>query len=144
MTTANAGAHDELRAGVDIYLKSIGSADLKVAERIWLTSPETSFIHPKGHERGWDEIARNLYGEIMGATFSQRELRLSGDLTLQVHGGAAVVEFNWEFDAVFRDNGEPLHTEGRESQVWVRKGEAWKLVHVHYSGPPVTGLREGF
>lgn len=144
MITASASATDELRAGIDLYLKSIDSGDLDLAERIWVTGPDSSFIHPRGHERGWDEIARNFYGDTMGATFSQRDLRLAGEVTLQVYGDAAVVEFDWAFDAVFRDNGQPLHTEGRESQVWVKTGEAWKLVHVHYSGPPVTGLREGF
>lgn len=144
MTITNANANDEIRAGVDLYLTSIGAADLRIAERIWVTGRETSFIHPKGHERGWEEIARIFYADTMGATFSQRDLRLASDLTVQMHGDAAVVEFDWEFDAVFRDDGQPLHTEGRESQVWVKAGEAWKLVHVHYSGPPVTGAREGF
>jgi hypothetical protein len=56
-------------------------------------------------------------------------------MNTKIYGNVAVVEFNWDFVAVFRSSGQTLHTTGRESQVNVnvpRKG--WRLVHVHYSG----------
>ncbi|EAN8913566.1 hypothetical protein EKP31_05640, partial [Salmonella enterica] len=33
-----------------------------------------SFIHPRGHELGWSQIAENFYGATMGKTFSKRTL----------------------------------------------------------------------
>lgn len=101
-------------------------------------------IHLRGSEHGWDEIAASFYGETMGATFSQRSLRLDGEPRITVYSGAAVVELEWTFVAMRVDNGEELRTEGRESQVFVPLGDDWKLVHVHYSGPPVTGAGQGF
>jgi len=38
----------------------------------------------------------------------------------------------------------PIATHGRETQVYRKVDGAWRLVHVHYSGMPVTGERLGF
>jgi hypothetical protein len=111
---------------------------------VWDTSDHASFIHPRGTEHGWEEIANNFYGVTMGATFSQRALRLDGEPRITVYDGVAVVEFEWTFIALRVDNGETLHTAGRESQIFVPIGGDWSLVHVHYSGPPVTGAGQGF
>ena len=139
-------AKQALQHGVDAYLQSISgeTLDLTIAESIWLTAPEASFIHPRGHEHGWDQIVANFYKGTMADQLSNRHLSLANEPTMNVFGDAAVVEFNWDFRAVFRHDGHPLHTTGRESQVWTRTSEGWRLVHVHYSGPPKTGAREGF
>jgi ketosteroid isomerase-like protein len=105
-----------------------------------------TFIEPLGHERGWDEIAAVVYGKLMGQTFSKRELHNVGDVSIHLYGDAAVVEFDWEFEATLRSDGKTVvHTTGRESQVYVKLPDAgWRLVHVHYSGPPVKGPGQGF
>jgi ketosteroid isomerase-like protein len=75
----------------------------------------------------------------LGQTFSQRTLKNSGDIVVHLYGDAAVVEFDWDFVATLRSNGAPVHTTGRESQVYVKlPSKGWRLVHVHYSGPPVS------
>jgi hypothetical protein len=56
----------------------------------------------------------------------------------------AVAEFYWRFDAKMRKDGSAVHTEGRETQVYQRVGGRWFLVHVHYSGMPVTAPGQGF
>jgi ketosteroid isomerase-like protein len=55
-----------------------------------------------------------------------------------------VVEFYWDFVAKFRKDGSSITTHGRETQVYRRTPEGWRLVHVHYSGMPVTDQRQGF
>lgn len=133
-----------LRHKVDVYLASIDAADTESAKAVWENSDGVSFIHPRGHEHGWDEVAKNFYGVTMGATFKRRSLRLDGEPRITLYDGAAVVEFDWTFVALRVDNGETLRTTGRESQVFIHSGEDWKLVHVHYSGPPVSGAGQGF
>ena len=49
-----------------------------------------------------------------------------------------MVEFEWDFVATVRADGSLRHTTGRESQVYVKRPEGWRLVHVHYSGPATT------
>ena len=133
-----------LRRKIDLYIASIDAADANMAKPLWDSSNHATFIHPRGTERGWDEIAENFYGITMGATFTERSLRLADEPRISVYDGVAVVEFEWTFVALRADNGEPLRTEGRESQVFVPIDGDWKLVHVHYSGPPVTGAGQGF
>ncbi len=53
-------------------------------------------------------------------------------------------EFYWSFDATMAKDATTIHTEGRETQVLEKTNQGWRIVHVHYSGMPVTGERQGF
>ena len=127
------------------YVRSVSLGDLELAATVWLTNSEPSFIHPRGHEQGWEEIAERFYRQTMIAPFSERRLTiLDSPHIVVVDEAAAISEFYWQFDATFRADGSALHTEGRESQVAVLRDGDWRLMHVHYSGRPVTAEREGF
>lgn len=80
---------------------------------------------------------------MLDEMFSERKLNIN-DISVHVYGNAAWAEFYWDFDARLKANGSPLKTKGRETQGF-RKEEVsgWRLVHVHYSGMPVSGSREG-
>jgi hypothetical protein len=144
MTDAiDTSAENAVRAAVDCYRRSIDDADVGFAASVWATTADVSFIHPRGSESGWTAIRENFYVQTMGALFSTRTLRLH-DVAVHIHRDSAWVEFRWDFEALFRVDGSPLSTRGRESQVYHRFGETWRLVHVHYSAMPVTGDREGF
>jgi|SRR5208283_3531328 len=135
----------KIRTMVDTYMQSIDDADPKLGATVWSTTPDVTFIEPLGHEWGWDQIAEVVYGKLMGQTFVKRTLKNVSDVSIHVYGDAAVVEFDWDFVAILRSDGKTVvHTTGRESQVYVNlPGQGWRLVHVHYSGPPVKGP-EGF
>lgn len=108
-----------VRRMVDVYVQSIVDADAK--------------------------IGATVYVKTMGEMFTKRWLKLVGDTNIQVYGNAAVVEFNWDFVATLRANGQTIHTTGRESQVYIDTPEkGWRLVHLHYSGPPIGGPGQGF
>jgi ketosteroid isomerase-like protein len=135
----------EIRRLIDTYMQSVDDADTRLGATVWLTTPDASFIEPLGHERGWDEIAAVVYGKLMGQTFSKRLLKLASEPSIHVYGDAAVAEFDWDFVATMRSDGSAVHTTGRESQVYINlPGKGWRLVHVHYSGPPVSGPGKGF
>jgi len=134
---------DEIRRLVASYAKSIDEADLTLAAQIWLASPDVSFIHPLGHEHGFDQIKQNVYKHLMGETFSERKLN-PHDVVIRVHGDSGWVEFYWDFNAKVRKDGSPITTHGRETQVYWKTQDGWRLVHVHYSGLPVTQQRQGF
>lgn len=142
---ATSTVKQEITEGINRYLYSIDKADPTLGKQLFYVSPETSFIHPRGHERGWSQIAENFYGATMGKTFSKRTLKLDAPPAIHVYGNAAVAEFDWHFTAVRRDNGQTQHTTGRESQVWAKiPNTGWRIVHVHYSGPAKTGVGEGY
>ena len=125
------------------YAESVTTVDTKLAGEIWATSAEVSFIHPRGHEHGWEAVKTNIYEKLMGETFSERKLSVR-DVAVHAYKDAAWVEFYWDFVAKFRKDGAAIETHGRESQVYLKRNGRWRLVHVHYSGMPVTGDRQGF
>lgn len=129
----------EIRSIIDRYTQSIDAADPELGAKIWLTTAEASFIHPLGEESGWDQIAADVYGKLMGQTFSKRSLKLAEEPVIHTFGDAAVAEFHWDFVATLRSNGSEVHTKGRESQVYVKLPDrGWRLVHEHYSGPAMA------
>jgi Xaa-Pro aminopeptidase len=133
----------EIRALIEKYTKSIGDADTALGSEIWSVSPDVSFIHPRGEAHGWDEIKRSVYEDLMGGLFTQRDLQVR-DVLIRVYGDAAWAEFNWHFTAKWRSDGSAVTTDGRETQIYRRGPDGrWRLVHVHYSGPPVTQARQG-
>ena len=128
---------------IEKYAKSVDGADTALAAEVWLDSPDVSFIHPLGHEHGFEQIKQNVYMHLMGDTFSERKLSVH-DVSVHEYGDAAWAEFYWDFAAKFRKDGSPLTTHGRETQLYRKEHGRWRLVHVHYSGMPATGERQGF
>ena len=133
----------EVRKKVFQYAQSIDAADTSLAAQVWLDSPDVSFIHPLGHEHGFDQVKQNVYKHLMGDTFSERNLS-PRDISVHIFRDCAWVEFYWDFAAKFRKGGSPITTHGRETQVYWKTKEGWRLVHVHYSGMPATEQRQGF
>jgi hypothetical protein len=123
------------------YEKSIDDADTVLAAKLWAKTSEVSFIHPRGTEYGWSGVKNVI--RMFAEGFSKRELHGSEEKVI-VYGDVAWLTFTWVFDATFKANKQPIQTKGRETQIWRKiKGE-WKLVHVHYSGMPVTERGQGF
>lgn len=144
LRTVGRNADDnEIMQLVAKYARSIDQADTALAAQVWLDSSEVSFIHPLGHEHGFAQIKEHVYRHLMGETFSERKLS-PRDVSVHVHGDSAWVEFYWDFVAKFRKDGSAITTHGRETQVYWKMPNGWRLVHVHYSGMPVTQPGQGF
>jgi ketosteroid isomerase-like protein len=142
-TPSSAEGVDAIERIIAKYAKSIDAADTTLASQIWWDSPEVSFIHPLGHEHGFDQIKANVYMHLMGETFSERKLT-PRDITIHVYGDAAWSEFYWDFNAKFRKDGQPITTHGRETQIYRKFSSGWRIIHVHYSGMPATQPGQGF
>jgi len=124
---------NEITALIGKYVQSIDDLDLGLAAQVWWDSPQVSFIHPLGHDRGFTEIKQDIYEKIMGGLFSTRHLQPHA-ISIHLYGDSAVVEFYWDFTAKLKSDGSEVNTHGRESQIYEREQGAWRLVHVHYSG----------
>ena len=143
---ADSGSPEDIQAIKDVigtYAASVSNYDLSQAAQVWQTDERTTFIHPRGNEYGWEAIKKNFYGKTMHDTFSKRYLHIH-DINVQVYGDTAVSVFFWDFPAVFRTDDTDVTTHGRETQVYQRTDDGWKIVHVHYSNMPVTGDKQGF
>jgi ketosteroid isomerase-like protein len=132
-----------IRNAVGVYVRSIDLADAEMGRKVWAEGAAVSFIHPLGHERGWEQVKRNFYEKLMRDLLDQRKLTVK-DLVVRQVGGAALVEFYWDFHALFKKDGKPLRSSGRESQVWEKNRQGqWRIVHIHYSGMPATDVNRG-
>jgi ketosteroid isomerase-like protein len=107
-----------------------------LASEIWSHDPGVTFIHPLGTEHGFKQIADHVYAGMMGGMFSKRELILH-DPQIHVYRDAAWSEMTWTFHATTKD-GTAITTEGRETQVYHKEHSVWRIVLVHYSGPPAA------
>ncbi len=134
---------EDIRLLIASYAKSIDLADTTLAEQIWSSAPEVSLIHPRGEEHGLAQIETDFYRNLMGATFSKRNLT-PHNISIHVYGEAAWAEFNWDFVATTTKDGSPFHSQGRETQVYRKQNGQWRIVHVHYSGAVVSGNLKGF
>jgi ketosteroid isomerase-like protein len=145
VSASNANQNDSLaiQKVVENYKLSINKVDTILAKSIWENTPEISFIHPRGHEIGWEGIKKGIY-EMFGTRFSVRDLK-SYNESFTIYDDMAVVVFYWIFDATYTgENPSQMQSKGRETQIMKKTGSAWRIVHVHYSGMPKTGAREGF
>jgi len=125
------------------YATTIDRADTTMAETVFSNAPEVSFINPRGEDRGRQQIVTNLVQNLMGGVFSARKLTPK-DAVVHVYGDTAWSEFAWDFTATVRKDGSPFHSRGMETQVYRRENGQWRIVHVHYSGAPVTVNPKGF
>jgi ketosteroid isomerase-like protein len=123
-----------IRAVIAQYALSVDRADVALASRIWSHDASVTFIHPLGTEHGFQQIADDVYVNLMGGLFSKRELILHHPV-IHVYGDAAWSEMTWTFHATEK-NGIAITTEGRETQVYHKERGGWRIVLVHYSGPP--------
>jgi ketosteroid isomerase-like protein len=127
-------ATDSIRSQIAKYTAALDAANINLAAEVWRTSADISFIHPAGHAHGWEEV-KGFYN-FFGSAFSERKLTLR-DEVIHVNGNSAWAEFYWHFIAKGKD-GSMVETDGRETQIYENSGTGWQLVHVHYSGPPLT------
>jgi ketosteroid isomerase-like protein len=134
---------DAIRHLIAEYAKAVDTADVELVGQIWSNSPDVSFIHPLGHEHGLDQVADHVFRHLMGETFSERKLSIK-DVSIHAYGDTAWSEFYWDFAAKLRKDGSPVATKGRETQIYRKEQGRWRLVHVHYSGMPVTREGRGF
>lgn len=136
---AQAGESDVQALGrlIQSYTESIDRADPKLAEDLFSSAPEVSFIHPRGEETGLAAIQSKIYA-MFRDIFTERKLTAK-DIRIHVNGKSAWAQFNWEFTAKMKQTGAPYRSQGRETQIYRREKGRWRIVHVHYSARPASG-----
>jgi ketosteroid isomerase-like protein len=129
---------DEDRAQIqrllETYLRSVKTADVTLAETVWLRSPDLVVVTPLGRFEGWDKVREGLYINFLQKAFLERDLRTS-DVHIGINGNAAWAVFDWSFTAKLA-NGQPFTSKGWESHVYQKGDGGWRIAHLHYSGQP--------
>ena len=81
---------------------------------------------------GIDAIVNNFLGAIQKAYQTIRLIPEDIDIRLR-ENDMAVVIFQYHTECIRREDGSKFGIAGMETQIYVRKNEDWKLIHVHYS-----------
>jgi ketosteroid isomerase-like protein len=138
-STSDSSKPDSLffKSLVTQYTESISKADTSLGAKLWSHVDQISFINPRGHEHGWDSI-KTIYN-MFRDNFSERKLTFH-NLKTSVYNDFAWLEFYWVFDAVIKADNSKVQTRGRETQIWRKTDDGWRLIHVHYSGMPERGI----
>ncbi|WP_271194960.1 YybH family protein [Pseudomonas turukhanskensis] len=129
---------------VRIYTRSVNEGDVhpELIDKLWEHSPQVSNINIRGHQKGFDDIKTNFYAPIY-AVLKDRNLRMVTDErkpAVYIFDNTAVVEFYWKLNATVIEDNKAVSMAGRETHVYRKTSDGWKLVHLHYSGMPVTGF----
>ena len=81
---------------------------------------------------GIDAIANDFLGAIQRAYQTIR--LIPEDIDIRLRGNdMAIVIFQYHTECIRREDGSEYGIAGMETQVFIRKDDDWKLVHVHYS-----------
>jgi ketosteroid isomerase-like protein len=113
------------------YLQSVKTADVATAATIWMQRPDIVVVTPLGRYEGWDAVQREVYVNFLQKTFAERELQAS-NVHIHVNGDSAWAIFDWDFKGKLA-NGQSLTTKGRESHVYEKTADGWRITHLHYS-----------
>lgn len=130
-------AQDEtdVRQQLEMYVKSVNAADDTLASEVYAQSPDIVVVTPLGRFHGWESVRDELYVKLLQETFRERDLRPS-NVSLQVMGDSAWLAYDWEFAGTLAD-GQSTASKGWETQVYERTDRGWRIVHLHYSVPPL-------
>lgn len=127
-----AGVHaDSLAASpkeaVAAFHEALASGDKDRA--LALLSPAVAIYEAGYVERSRDEYAHHhLGGDMAFAKTTTRKVLRQGE---RIDGNTAVV---WEeTETTGSANGKPVHAFGTGTVVLEKKGDAWAIVHVHWS-----------
>ncbi len=124
---------EAVRKRVFDYLNVVSNLDEKLAADLWLDSPNVSIITPRAQFFGPESIMNDF---LLKAFSSMKSRKLSSLCeVINVYGDSATVQLYWVFDTIDA-KGEAHQTRGRESLIFTKTNEQWKLNHVHYSRLP--------
>ncbi|MFR9620423.1 MAG: nuclear transport factor 2 family protein [Rikenellaceae bacterium] len=123
---------EAVRVRMQDYFDMISTLDMNIAKGLWAINDNVSFINPAKHLVGYDVIMESLT-----KMFSQLTYRKLSSLNevINIYGNSANVQLYWLFESTTAA-GVSQQGRGRESLIFEKIDDEWRLVHVHYSRMP--------
>lgn len=122
---------EALRARMQDYLTMISTQDMEIAKGLWAEKESITLINPRTQLFGFDEIMKfvSAFGSKNNVTLS------STSEVINVSENLGYVQLYWLFDETNTDGTHKLGR-GRETLLFEKINDEWRLVHVHYSPLP--------
>jgi len=121
-------AQAQIRARLNDIWTAAAARDFERLESFHLYGPKfTDFKDgkPRGDAKSCAAGERATFSMLEGPTVDMR------DLAVNVFGRVAIATFNGHFTG--KIHGNPVAMDMQTTMVFVRDGEAWKIVHEHMS-----------
>jgi ketosteroid isomerase-like protein len=125
---------EQIKGQIRKYADIIHTQDTAAWEDLWSEEPDNTLIAVSAVFRGFPAISRDFLEGAIKAAYSSIALSIDGEI--EVHfltQDIAVAVFSYHTECRKRGTGEPFGVKGPETQIWMRSGGVWKLVHDHYS-----------
>lgn len=127
-------AKEQVRERMQDYFNMVSNLDETIAKGLWAKEGNISIITPRGHFFGLNSIMNDFLKKAF-SSFKYRKLSSLSEV-INVYGNSANVQLYWNFDTIDA-KGEKHQDRGRESLIFEKIDNEWRLVHVHYSPMPV-------
>jgi hypothetical protein len=127
MTVNDPTAHRELSALYPLYEKALMENDAETLTRMFWASPLAMRFGATENLYGIDEI--EVFRKARPAVGLARRITRLDIVTFGKDFGSVTLEFERESQS----EGVPKVIHGRQSQVWVRLEEGWRIVAAHVS-----------
>ena len=124
----------KIRELVNQYTESINNADTILGYTLFAHIGNVSFIHARGDEHNWEDINHNIY-KFLGDTYSKRKLKIDYEY-VWLQECASWVEIYYTFDATINKDNSNIQVKYRETQLWTKINDEWRLSLVHDSDMP--------
>ena len=122
-----------LRKRMQYYFDSVSNVDEELARNVWAENDSISLINAMGQFFGMNSIFHDFISKAFG---NLQERRLySVNEVIRIHDHMAYIQLYWQFDTKDK-SGQSRRNNGRETLLFEKKDNIWKLIHVHYSGMP--------
>ena len=118
---------------VEQYAKAIETQDKEDFCSLWADTPDCVLISIASQYVGVENIYQDFLVGRIQAAYSQIRLITEDVEVHEINDDLATVVFRYHTECIRRESGEPYGINGLETQVYIREGEDWKLLHVHYS-----------
>lgn len=122
-----------IEAGIFDYCRAVHLQDPDAFSALWAADTETTLISFGTCYVGMESICRDFLMGSIARAYSRIDL-VPQQISVHFPGpDTAVAIFSYSTDSIRRDSGAPYGIRGLETQVWVRRGDAWKVCHVQYA-----------
>ena len=125
--------YEAIRDLVERYKKAIHTQNKEDFISLWTGEEGNTLISIANPFRGITSIYEDFL--IGGIQTLYQQIDIIGE-SFEVNfldQQTAIVIFRYHTECIRRGSGEPHGIAGIETQVVVKRGEKWKLAHVHYS-----------
>jgi uncharacterized protein (TIGR02246 family) len=119
----------EVQAAVAEYNRAMVQKDLPALKA--LLAPDIVLYEHSVRNIGLDDVwDHHLRPEVEGFENMKAEFT---DVRVTAGPEMALVTRQYSIQATMK--GRPIDARGNETMVWVRRGGAWRVAHIHYSHP---------